>query len=102
MEIVIRGHSKHVSKKIARKALQFYANKLMNPRLHNNIHLTLIFKELDAPDDYGYVNPYYEGMNVRCFDIEINHNTNMRVTLESIAHEMTHVKQLAKGEWYEY
>ena len=102
MEIVIRGHSRTVPKKLARKAIQFYADALMSSRLHDNIHLTLIFKELDRADDYGYCVPYYEGMNVRLFDIEINNSISKRLTLESIAHEMVHLKQLAKSEWYEY
>ena len=101
MEIVIRGHSRTVPKKLARKAIQFYADILMSSRLHDNIHLLLLFEETDK-DDFGYCYPYYDGMNARIFDIGVSKNISQRRTLETIAHEMVHLKQMAKGEWYEY
>ena len=102
METVIRGHSKSVPKLIVRKSVNFYADALMSKRLHDNIHLTLKFVEFEKKDDFGDCYPYYDGMTARLFDIRLNKNLSRRRTLETLAHELVHLKQQAKGEWYEY
>ncbi len=102
MEIHITGHAKNVTKTIIRKAAKHYAGMLMNPRLHENIHCTIYLIDFEKKDDHGDCIAYYDGMDARLFDIRINKNLSKRRILEILAHEATHLKQYATGQWYEY
>ena len=72
------------------------------PRL-KNLDITIIFKKLDGV--YGYclaINEEGERLdNPRSFEIEIEKSMRLRKVLETIAHEMVHVKQYARGELYQ-
>lgn len=103
MQIVIKGTCKNITKRLIRKAAEHYADKLMNERLHENIHCTITMRDWKNDDDHGTCLAYYDEHNIaRLFDIEINKNNSHKRILETLAHEMVHLKQYAKNEWYEY
>ena len=104
MLLNITGSNKK-NRKLVKHAAQWYAERLMGKRLMNslkiNIHLrrNLITKEGNEgtavwEDDYCD--------RPREFTIELDLTYSIRDVLITLAHEMVHIKQGAKGEMYEY
>ena len=81
--------------------VDFCIKKLM-PRMH--LDVTVRVTKLDD-DAYGYcladADDDSRPDRPRTFDIEIRKGMPLRKTLETLAHEMVHVKQYARGELYE-
>lgn len=97
----IKGGTK-TQKKHAESIVRFTVKKLM-PRMNNleiNLHLKKFTKDNDT---YGYALPTddADADRPREFDLEINTDTRLRRILETVAHEMVHVKQFARGELYQ-
>lgn len=99
MRLTTRGIPKHIDKKICKRAVKFYADKLFSKRLKESLDIHVAFVEL-SDVEYGYCNP--EDDTYRNFLIEINKNLPYEEILISIAHEMGHVKQYAKRELKDY
>ena len=104
MLLNITGSNKK-NRKLVKQAAKWYAEKLMGKRLMNslkiNIHLrrNLITKEGNEgtavwEDDYCD--------RPREFTIELDLTFSIRDVLITLAHEMVHIKQWARGEMYEY
>ena len=93
MFIEVIGGSKsqknHVEKMVA-----FCAKKLM-PKMNLDITVNLC-KPTGA---MGYC---LEADNKRTFELEVDKSQPLRALLETVAHEMVHVKQYAKDELHEY
>lgn len=84
-----------------KRAALFYSQNLISKKLLENIYLKIKFdKKLDV---YGYasVEEYNDSGKPREFLIEINPNIGARDILETLAHEMVHVKQYAYSEMNE-
>jgi hypothetical protein len=84
-----------------KKAIQFYAQQLMTPKMLENISVKVKFnKKLDV---YGYagVTDYNDSNKPREFEIEIHPGIGAHDILETLAHEMVHVKQYAYSEMNE-
>jgi len=67
------------------------------------LDITVRLKTLDG-DAYGYCLADDDESRVdrpRAFELEIEKNMPLRRVLETICHEMVHVKQYARGELYE-
>lgn len=100
MRLTTSGNPKKVDKKLCKKALHWYAKKLLGPRLYDKVTIHLEFTK------EGMCNNLYNGFcdwndkkfRGRDFTITINSGISKRDTLTTIAHEMVHVKQYAKGE----
>lgn len=98
--ITIRGGSAS-QKRRARSIVQFCIAKLM-PRLEY-IDITVHLKDLQG-EVYGYCLALDEGNRAdrpRSFEIEVEKNMPLRKVITTIAHEMVHVKQYARGELYQ-
>ena len=100
MDIHVKGGSKS-QKKYVKSMINFCAKKMM-PRMKNlefNVHI----KNFGRDDSWGYCIPtdYADPNRPREFDIDINKQAKLRRLLETVAHEMVHVKQFARGELYE-
>lgn len=81
------------------KAAHFYAKELItNTRIRNNCHTEIRF--CSKIDEYGFasIEEYNTANKPRKFLIEINPNIGSRRILETLAHEMVHVKQYIEGE----
>jgi len=100
MHINIRGGSKS-QRKYARSMIEFCRKRLM-PRMYN-IEVNLYIKNFGEDDSLGYAiaSDTADSARPREFDIEVERSQPMRKFLMTIAHEMVHVKQFARGELYE-
>jgi len=100
MDVNVKGGSKS-QKKYVRSMVAYCAKKMM-PRMKNlefNVHI----KNFGKDDSWGYCIPtdYADSSRPREFEIDINKQAKLRRMLETVAHEMVHAKQFAKGELYE-
>ena len=81
----------------------FCLDKLL-PRI-KNIYINITLKQFsDNEGAYGYCSAEAEDERLdrpRHFEIEVGRNMRLRALLETVAHEMVHVKQYAQGELYE-
>ena len=77
----------------------FCIQKLM-PKM-NNLEIEINIKSFGKDSNYGYCMPTDDVSFPREFEIEINKTLKLRRLLETVAHEMVHVKQFARGELYE-
>ena len=90
MTISIKGGTKS-QKKYVRSMVKFCIKTLM-PRMHT---LDITVKLTSPKGAMGYC---LELDDNRTFEIEIDRNMRLRKLLETVAHEMVHVKQYARRE----
>ena len=88
-------------RKILKTAAEFYANKLMSPRLIDTLSLTIyivdgMYKETSNLGDCGPTDD--DERFPRVFEINLDRRKRFKRILISLAHEMVHLKQYAKGE----
>ena len=103
MKLSIVNKPKKISFKLIRTAVDFYAGVLMSTQLRKNISININFTDLDnfyattaiSDEEENYTRP-------REFVIEINSSLSKRGILQGLAHELTHVKQYARGEMKDY
>lgn len=80
------------------EAASFFASLLMDPRMVRNIELDIeISKSLDVQ---GACNPEDDGRRPRWFTIQLRDAKGDDPLMKTLAHEMVHIKQFAKGEMY--
>ena len=99
MQIKCTGGTKN-QKKYAKSIALFCAGKLMHRNLIDNISLQIKFSKTLYKDCGNLGNITWEDDNYkpREFVMEIDNTVRLRRVLESVAHEMVHLKQFAKGE----
>ena len=97
MGITVRGGNKKM-KQDAQRCAEFAAVKLMGPRLARNCDITIKLKQKNMGDDYGTCIWEDDNNRPREFTIEVYSNMRKRRIMETICHEMVHVKQFARGE----
>ena len=103
MLLHITGSNKK-NRKLVERAAWWYAEKLMGKRLmrgleiHINLRRNLITKE----GCEGTATWEDENIRPKEFTIELDLTFSIRDVLITLAHEMVHIKQWAKGEMYEY
>lgn len=101
MQIRTKGIPDNVSKAICKDSLRFYGRSLLGKRLYKNIKLFVVFEEL--PNPINALCQWSDDNHIcREFTIIVNKKLNKKTTLISLAHEMVHVKQYAKGELKDY
>lgn len=95
MRVSVSGKvSKSLSKKL-RHAAKFFADLLMDPRMVNDLNIKIkVGKKLEL---CGVCEVLEEGKTDRNFRLEIL-NDGAEDPIETLAHEMVHVKQYAKKE----
>ena len=91
-------------KKRVESIVNFCINKMM-PRMQD-LEITVKLKSLKKQNAYGFCMADPEGSAERLdrpreFELEIERTLPMRKLLETVAHEMVHVKQYARGELYQ-
>lgn len=103
MIVTVQG-GKEYQRKYIQSIIEFCHSKLM-PRMYN---LNINVKLRKFPEDenaYGYCMSDPEGDaerkdRPRDFELDIHSKMPLRRLLETICHEMVHVKQYAQGELY--
>lgn len=81
---------------------EFTMQKLM-PKMHD-IEIDIKLRKFGKDTSFGYCMPVDDDAvydRPRSFEIEINSSARLRRLLETVAHELVHVKQFARGELYE-
>lgn len=105
LQVTIKGGTKS-QRKHTESLVHFCADMLM-PRLKDKLDITVRLKTIKAKENaYGYCTSDPEGNADRAdrpreFELEIHNKMPLRRVLETVAHEMVHVKQYARGELYE-
>ena len=90
MGITVRG-GKEYQRKYVESITEFCIKTLM-PRMKT---LDITVKLTSPKDAYGYC---LELDDKRSFEIEVHRGLRLRTLLETVAHEMVHVKQFARRE----
>ncbi len=103
MLLHIKGSNKKLRKAVE-QAAWYYAEKLMGKRLMAGIEITINLKKNLLTKEGNEGTAIWEDDNIRPkeFTISLDSNCTIRNILITLAHEMVHVKQWAKGEMYEY
>jgi hypothetical protein len=97
MLITVSGAKDRHLTKLLKLAAQSFADKLLSPQLEKNITVKVIIK--DNLDAGGYCDFIEEGLqNPRSFIIDIQRTRKKIHMFSVLAHEMVHLKQMAKGE----
>lgn len=100
MIVTVEGGSPS-QKKYVTSIVLFCVQKFM-PRMQN-LDITVILKNLKGKA-YGYCLALDDDTRPdrpRTFEIEVHSKMRLRKLLETVAHEMVHVKQYAKSELYQ-
>lgn len=98
MKVSVRGQNDRLSKAEIRDYMDFLADMLMSPRMSKS--LTIIVKCLPLKKVKGFcmsTDDQY-GQRPKEFLIELDTKQSKASQLKTLAHEMVHVKQYAKGE----
>jgi hypothetical protein len=81
-----------------KKALNFFAEKLFSPQMISNLHIRVKF--ISNSGNYGAV--YIDDYNVigqpRHFIMEIAKEDDLNIQIQTMAHEMVHVRQYVRNE----
>ena len=103
MILHVKGSNKAV-RKMVEMASWYYAERLMGKRLMGSLDLTINLKKnlLSKEGNEGSAIWDDDGVRPREFTIELDSTVKIRNLLITLAHEMVHIKQWAKGEMYEY
>lgn len=99
MEVYVIGGSAS-QKRRADSMVRYCANQLF-PRM-KTLSITVRLTKI-SDGAHGYCTPYFHSWKAdrpRDFELEIEQRSHLRLVLETIAHEMVHVKQYARGELY--
>jgi len=99
LKLTIKGF-RGKQKKLIEKAIPYYLEVLVGPRLTNNLMVHVINlpkKERDQTQaDIVWEDSNYKP---REFTIRIDNGLKIRPLLMGLAHECVHIKQFARGEW---
>ncbi len=81
----------------------FVLKKFFTENMRNKLKIDVVFKKNLFKDSNSYGNCVWEDThrNPREFTIQLDPNQKISLLLNSLAHELVHVKQWAKGEYYE-
>ena len=96
MRVYVKGKSELISKKEIICAANFYASLLMSKRLLKNI--TVFIKNGNTGSFHGFIEFLDDNNRPKEFLISIKKDLPKRKLLITLAHEMVHVKQYARGE----
>jgi len=101
--IIVTGGSSSQKKRVT-SIVEFCMRKMM-PRM-KDLTVRIKLKDLSNAGVYGYCMSDVDGDATRhdrprSFELEIHNKMPMRKVLETVAHEMVHVKQYARGELYQ-
>jgi len=73
----------------------------MSQRLCNALSITIVFRKFKS-SYHGWCAWQDSNFRPREFEIEINNSKSRKAQLATLAHEMVHVKQWARGELFDY
>ena len=103
MLLHIRGSNQY-NRKLVSRATWWYAEKVMSKRLMSGLKIDINLRKnlIDKEGCEGTATWEDENHRPKEFTIELDVSYSIRDALITLAHEMVHIKQWAKGEMYEY
>ena len=103
MLIHVKGSNK-MTRTLVKTAAWWYAEKLMGKRLIVGLEININLNKTLLSKDGSEGTAIWEDDSVRPieFTITLDSSCTIRNILITLAHEMVHIKQWAKGEMYEY
>ena len=103
MLLHIRGSNQY-NRKLVSRATWWYAEKVMSKRLMSGLKIDINLRKnlIDKEGCEGTATWEDENNRPKEFSIELDVTYSIRDALITLAHEMVHIKQWAKGEMYEY
>jgi len=86
-----------------RSLATFIVNKFFTKPKQKKLNIQVTFKKGLFDETNQFANCIWEDQHYRPFDftIQIDPNQKIQLLLNSLAHELVHVKQWAKGEFYQ-
>lgn len=98
MHVEVIGHRSKRLKELMINATKFYCSLLMTKRMCDSLEIYILLKKHLEEDYSGFCMflDHYDG--IRTFEIELAKGYTVNETLSSLAHELVHLKQFAKGE----
>ena len=101
MRIYIRGKNEKICKKEVKEIVNFFGTHLLGPRLNKNITLEIIYRHDFKDDLYGLCGPV-DWDEMRSFEMLLNPHIPKTKQINTLAHEMVHLKQFARGHLKQY
>lgn len=102
MKISVKGKNEVLSKKHIRYIVKLFGKLILNPQLYPNINLIVQNMNLSV-NIWGYCGiGNIEEKRPRSFEILLNTNISKNKQIKTLAHEMVHLKQIAKGQLVTY
>lgn len=98
MIINVKGGKKY-QREYVESITAFVVQKLM-PRMRN-LEFNITLKTIDGACGYCLSTDDADPIRPREFDIELKKDLPLRTLLETVAHELVHAKQFARGELYQ-
>lgn len=102
MYVNIIGKPTKLSKKEAIDAVNFFGSLILSKRLASSIFVDIKFCHDELKKISGDCYFQDDNKRPRIFLIRINNSSGKRKQLITLAHEMVHLKQYAKGELFDY
>ena len=99
-------NTKHISKesnKMLKSLAEFTLNKFFTKPKQDKLNIVISFKKNLFEKTNQYANCIWEDEPYRPFEftIQIDPDQKIQLLLNSLAHELVHVKQWARGEFYQ-
>lgn len=98
MKVTVTGSKNPYFEQELVTAAKFYGRELLSKQLYKHIHLEIVL--VSNISDLGnccvtFLNDWYKA---REFEIQLRRRKSKKGMLQTLAHEMVHLKQFAKGE----
>jgi len=98
MKVIVTGSKDPHFEQELIAATKYYGRELLSKQLYKNIHVEIIL--VSTLPDLGnccitYYNDWYKA---REFEIQLRRKKSTKSMLQTLAHEMVHLKQFAKGQ----
>lgn len=104
MKVSVKGKNDVLSKKHIRYIVKLFGKLILSPQLYPNINLLVQNMNLDN-NAWGFCGVSdIEEKRPRSFEILLNSKLPKNKQIKTLAHEMTHLRQIARGQFitYEY
>ena len=102
MIVRTKGRPDKIPTKLCKEAVRFYGKHLLGPRLFSKVEVLLDFTEKLDPHIHATCMWEDNNRKSREFILSVNPILGKRSMLMTLAHEMVHVKQYAKGELVDF
>ena len=98
MNVEIKGCKDSILQEKLIDATFFFANELLTSQMLPHISLNIVMRSTMRDLGTCGVTHYNSWYKPRTFQIELRRHRSHKTTLTTLAHEMVHLKQYAKGE----